>query len=154
ARFDEALELMRRLWTEDNVTFEGEYYKAYNVTLEPKPIQSSLPVLVATSGTPETLDDIARRRLRMLQGFPPADGLNKLGERLRYYAEERRKLGRPEAEIAAGVHDTGVLRRVYVADDIEKSYEEPRDAILWYYSLLDHLNLPPDLKTHIPAEYL
>src|SRR5438094_2742393 len=31
-RFDEALELMQRLWTEDSVTFEGKYYRAYNVT--------------------------------------------------------------------------------------------------------------------------
>jgi natural product biosynthesis luciferase-like monooxygenase protein len=152
-RFDESLELVRRLWSEDNVTFEGKYFRAHNVTLEPKPVQQPLPVMVATSGTPETLNDIARRRLTMLQGFAAADGLNKLGERLTLYAEARRKLGHPEAEIEAAVHDTGVLRRVYVADNLQKSYEEPKDAILWYYGLLDHLNLPADLKTNIPAEY-
>src|SRR5207244_3226620 len=146
ARFDEALDLTQRLWTEDNVTFEGKYYQAYNVTIEPKPVQNPLPVMVATSGTPETLDAVARRKLTMLQGFAASDGLAKLAERLQYYAEARRKLGHPEDEVRAAVHNTGVLRRVYVADDVQKSYDEPKDAILWYYSLLDHLNLPADLK--------
>jgi natural product biosynthesis luciferase-like monooxygenase protein len=153
-RFDEALELMQRLWTEDKVTFEGKFYNAYNVTLEPKPLQKPLPVVVATSGTPETLDAVARRRLTMLQGFAASDGLAKLGERLRYYAEARRRNGDSDAEIEAAVHNTGVLRRVYVADDMEKAYEEPKDAILWFYSLLDHLNLPRDLQDRIPEEYL
>ncbi|MEE9284364.1 MAG: TIGR03619 family F420-dependent LLM class oxidoreductase [Dehalococcoidia bacterium] len=42
-RTDEAIALMRRLWTEDNVTFEGRYYRTTEATIEPKPTQKPCP---------------------------------------------------------------------------------------------------------------
>ena len=37
ARLREALTLIRRLWTEDHLTFEGEYYQTENATIYDKP---------------------------------------------------------------------------------------------------------------------
>ena len=46
-RTDEAIELMRRLWEEQNVTHEGEFYACHNVTVTPKPfLQPSTPVWI------------------------------------------------------------------------------------------------------------
>ncbi len=46
-RTDEAIRLMRRLWEEENVTYEGEFYSCHNVTLTPKPfLQPSTPVWI------------------------------------------------------------------------------------------------------------
>src|SRR5918912_1373302 len=42
-RLVEWLTLIKRLWTEDNVTFEGEHYSCSNVTIEPKPPASPRP---------------------------------------------------------------------------------------------------------------
>ncbi len=42
----EGLELMIKLWTEDKVNFEGEYYKAIDAVLEPKPVQKPYPKLL------------------------------------------------------------------------------------------------------------
>ncbi len=39
-RFDEALELVRRFWLEDEVTHDGEWYRYDAVSVEPKPVQS------------------------------------------------------------------------------------------------------------------
>jgi alkanesulfonate monooxygenase SsuD/methylene tetrahydromethanopterin reductase-like flavin-dependent oxidoreductase (luciferase family) len=41
----EGLDLMIKLWTEDEVTFDGRYYKAEGAVLEPKPIQKPYPLL-------------------------------------------------------------------------------------------------------------
>lgn len=46
ARTDEAIALMRRLWTEDNVTFEGRFYKTTEVTVTPKPRQQPPPIWI------------------------------------------------------------------------------------------------------------
>jgi probable F420-dependent oxidoreductase len=47
ARTDEAIILMRRLWTEDNVTFEGKFYSVQDVTIMPRPWQKNgLPIWV------------------------------------------------------------------------------------------------------------
>jgi len=40
---DEQLEVIPRLWTEDNVTHEGRFFKLYNVTVDPKPVQKPYP---------------------------------------------------------------------------------------------------------------
>lgn len=42
-RSDEALTLMKRLWTEEQVTFEGRYYQADDITLNPPPLQKPHP---------------------------------------------------------------------------------------------------------------
>jgi alkanesulfonate monooxygenase SsuD/methylene tetrahydromethanopterin reductase-like flavin-dependent oxidoreductase (luciferase family) len=42
---EEGLELMIRLWTEDEVTFNGKYYRAQRAVLEPKPVQKPIPTL-------------------------------------------------------------------------------------------------------------
>ena len=42
-RCDEAIVLMRRLWTEENVTFTGKFYSIENVTVMPRPWQRGGP---------------------------------------------------------------------------------------------------------------
>jgi probable F420-dependent oxidoreductase len=44
AWFDEALGLMRRLWTEDEVTHHGERFRVDGVTLRPRPVQQPIEV--------------------------------------------------------------------------------------------------------------
>ncbi len=44
AWFNEALPLMRRLWSEDGVTHEGKRFRIHDVTIRPKPIQDPLEV--------------------------------------------------------------------------------------------------------------
>jgi alkanesulfonate monooxygenase SsuD/methylene tetrahydromethanopterin reductase-like flavin-dependent oxidoreductase (luciferase family) len=41
---DEAVELMRRLWSEDRVTHEGAFYKTHELTIQPKPMQQPIPI--------------------------------------------------------------------------------------------------------------
>ncbi len=48
-RLRESVELMRRLWTEDRVTFEGEYYRTENATIYDKP-DEPVPIYVAAAG--------------------------------------------------------------------------------------------------------
>jgi coenzyme F420-dependent glucose-6-phosphate dehydrogenase len=49
ARLLESITLMRRLWTEERVTFEGHYYKTKKATLYDRP-DRPVPVYVAASG--------------------------------------------------------------------------------------------------------
>jgi coenzyme F420-dependent glucose-6-phosphate dehydrogenase len=49
ARLRESVELIRRLWTEDFVSFEGEYYKTRNATIYDKPDQQ-IPIFISAGG--------------------------------------------------------------------------------------------------------
>ena len=48
-RLKESIELMRRLWTEERVTYEGEYYRTENATIYDRP-DAPIPLYVAASG--------------------------------------------------------------------------------------------------------
>jgi probable F420-dependent oxidoreductase len=45
-RTDEAIHVIRRLWAEDEVTFQGEFYKLDRVTIFPKPWQTPPPIWI------------------------------------------------------------------------------------------------------------
>jgi probable F420-dependent oxidoreductase len=46
-RADEMIVLMRRLWTEENITFEGKFYSVQDVTIMPRPWQKNgLPIWI------------------------------------------------------------------------------------------------------------
>ncbi len=48
-RLKEAIELIRLLWTEDRVSFEGEYYTTRRATVYDRP-ETPLPILIAAAG--------------------------------------------------------------------------------------------------------
>lgn len=53
ARFREAVKLIRQLWSEERVTFEGEYYRTHNATIYDRP-DIPIPVYLAASGPAAT----------------------------------------------------------------------------------------------------
>lgn len=63
ARFRESLTLIRRLWREERVTFEGEFYKTENATIYDRP-QAPVPIYVAAAGAM-----VAKYAGRTAEGF-------------------------------------------------------------------------------------
>src|SRR5262249_55873262 len=43
ARFNEGLAVMRRLWTEDRVDFDGRFFQLEGIAMEAKPVQQPAP---------------------------------------------------------------------------------------------------------------
>ena len=60
-RLDESIRLIKRMWTEDAPSFEGDHYRITDAACEPKPIQSPHPpILVGGAGEEVTLKIVAR----------------------------------------------------------------------------------------------
>ncbi|MEV4638807.1 glucose-6-phosphate dehydrogenase (coenzyme-F420) [Actinoplanes sp. NPDC049548] len=68
ARLKEAVALIRRLWTEDRVTFEGTYYRTELATIYDKPEQP-VPIYIGASGPAAT-----RLAGRVADGFITTSG--------------------------------------------------------------------------------
>lgn len=49
ARFKEALDLIKRLWREERLTYEGKFYRTHNATIYDRP-EHALPIYVAGAG--------------------------------------------------------------------------------------------------------
>jgi len=56
----EGVAIMRRMWAEDEVVFEGRYYNLAGAMSRPKPVQASIPIWVAGGGEKMTLRVAAR----------------------------------------------------------------------------------------------
>ena len=66
-RADEALELMHKLWTEEPVTFSGQYYNVTEASFRPKPVQQPGPPIWVAGGSHAAL----RRAARFGSAFHP-----------------------------------------------------------------------------------
>lgn len=53
-RFIESLEIILRAWTEEELTFEGDYYGTTNLRVVPKPYQIPHPPVYIAANSPET----------------------------------------------------------------------------------------------------
>ena len=65
ARFSEGVELMKALWTEPRVTFDGEFWQLHGAAMEPKPAQKPHPPIWIGANGPAAL----RRAVRLGDGF-------------------------------------------------------------------------------------
>jgi len=110
-RFEECLEIMRRLWEEDQVSYEGKYFRFSDVTINPKPLQHPLPVWIGGDA-----DRPLKRAARLGDAWVPAPWmpLPILAERMAFYKQALREYGR-EAE----VKEFPIRRDIYVAWDRE-----------------------------------
>lgn len=59
-RMDEAIQIIRLLWSQDNLTYRGRYVTLNNVTIEPKPVQESLPPIWIGGRSQPALRRVAR----------------------------------------------------------------------------------------------
>ncbi len=71
-RSEEQIELMRRLWTEELVTFEGRWHKVTDAGINPLPVQRPIPVWFG-GRAPQTISRIARMGDGWFPLFPPDD---------------------------------------------------------------------------------
>lgn len=71
-RLEEWTQLLRRLWTEDDVSHEGEYFQCSGITIEPKPVtKPHPPIWIAsnTFGSPKLVARSLERVARYADGW-------------------------------------------------------------------------------------
>ena len=123
----EQLEIISRLLTEDEVTFDGDHYHVDAVRPFPKPVQERLPLIVGGLAGPRSaalaarwadeyntvfpsLDDVADRRVRLVEAYKEA---NRDPDELRLSMMTRCIVGADEDEV-----------RTRVRADMERAGEE------------------------------
>ena len=122
ARFTEGVELMKALWTEQRVTFDGEFWQLDNAAMEPKPVQKPHPPLwFGGSGRPAL-----RRAVRLGDGFFGAGSSTTAA-----FAEQVAVVREALAERGGGERDFAIAKRVYVAvdQDADRARARINDAL-------------------------
>jgi probable F420-dependent oxidoreductase len=99
ARLEEQVEVLRRYWTQEHVTFEGRWHHLDRVGINPLPVQRPIPIWMGSfvgSVVEKVLERIGRMADGWIPQFPPDAELAAVLERLRGYA---RDAGRDPAEL-------------------------------------------------------
>ncbi|MEK7878764.1 MAG: LLM class flavin-dependent oxidoreductase [candidate division NC10 bacterium] len=128
ARFEEGIEALIRLWTEENVTFEGKFHQFKNVTSLPRPTQKPHPpIWIAVVVTPESFVWAGERGYNLMV-VPYIGEHQELAERLHLYRQAYRERGRgngKEGEVMMVLH-------LYVAESSRKARDECRSYMEQY----------------------
>ena len=86
-RSEEQVEVMRKLWTQELVTFEGEWHKITDAGLNPLPIQRPIPIWFG-GGHDQTLRRVARLGDGWFPLLGPDDKCRAMIEKIRAYTRE------------------------------------------------------------------
>jgi F420-dependent oxidoreductase-like protein len=96
-QLEEALQVIRQLWTEESISFTGSYYRLVNAPFAPKPLQQPHPpILIAGTGEQLTLPLVAKYADMWNAGALP---LPTLAHKIAVLEEHCRRLGRDSGEI-------------------------------------------------------
>jgi probable F420-dependent oxidoreductase len=111
AIFDESLSLIRRLWSEDDVTHHGERFSLDGITVRPRPLQSPLEVWMG-GVAPSELRRVGRLSDGWLPSFVTADDVRHGIDEIRRVAAGHNREIDPEhfgvlIPYSAGGHDAG-----------------------------------------------
>lgn len=133
-RMREGIELLRKIWSEEECTHRGKYYTLENYNIVPKPVQKPPPIWIAVSPDREQagdkIVDQAMRRVAWL-----ADGYITMG----VTAEEMRKRWRVIEATASEIgkdlskFEVAIHGMVNIQDDRRSAYRQAKDYFNHYY---------------------
>src|SRR5262245_26943987 len=128
-RFAEVLEILKRAWTQQRFTFEGEYYRFRNITLVPRPLQSPHPPLRIAATSPDTYPAIGAMGLPIFVAVRLGT-IEELGPNIAAYRAAYRAAGH------AGEGRVYLRVPIYVGETEATARAEPEQSIMQFYRTL------------------
>jgi len=138
-RANEAIEICRKLWTEDHVTYEGKIFQLRDVTMLPKPVQPGGPPIIVSGRSEAAI----RRAARLGDGYMPylftperyADSLKKIYTMAN---DVKRDMSRftPYNFVFTAVAETHEEAHRMAAEKLSKRYNQPFENLVERYCAL------------------
>ena len=131
-RLTEWITILKRLWTEDDVSFEGKQYRFEHITIEPKPAAKPRPpIWIANNATgdKELIRKTHRRVIRHADGWQTSiSDPEDLAWRLADIREQAVELGRDPATI-----ETHLYHNININENTEAALDESKRFLEIYY---------------------
>jgi alkanesulfonate monooxygenase SsuD/methylene tetrahydromethanopterin reductase-like flavin-dependent oxidoreductase (luciferase family) len=133
-RMKEGIQLLRQIWSDDEVMHRGKYYRLEGYNIVPKPVQKPPPIWIAVSPEREQVGDkvvdVAMRRVGVL-----ADGYITMGvtaeelrKRLTVIEHTAKEIGKDLSNFEVAIHGM-----VNIDDDKHAAYAQAKDYFNHYY---------------------
>ncbi len=133
---EEHVQVMRRLWRENNVSYEGKFTRFDHVTIEPKPMQpSGVPIWLASNNIEPGLKRVARLADAWINNIKSPEVFGECWQKIQSYAADA---GRDANSIhpgiyftlAAGGKEAVVEGQQFLAQYYNRSYEAVANSML------------------------
>lgn len=142
--FQESLDILTGLWTQDDFSYKGKYYDIRHATLHPKPLQQPHPPIFVAALSPETFALVAEKGYNLL--VTPT--LMALPELKVFILDAKRRLvehGRDPSSIEFPMN-----WQMHLAATDAEAKERTKEAFSWYFDKVMGL-VPHGAK--VPATY-
>lgn len=124
ARFEEAIAVIRAMWTQENPTFQGRFYSIQGAICYPRPVQDPVPLWIGTiggepfsqeAGMDELMVDVIARHAQWWNNTPAS--VDHCRQRLDMLREACRRNGRDYDAIAKSLETQVLIAEDEVALD-------------------------------------
>src|SRR4051812_10060957 len=122
ARFNEGLTVMKALWSESRVDFEGRFWQLHGAAMEPKPVQQPHPPIWFGGSHPDAL----RRAAKQADGFFGAGS-----QTTEQFAQQVPIIRRALDELDRDRSTFRIAKRIYIAvdDDADRARQRMAAAL-------------------------
>ena len=130
-RFEESLDVLLKAWTQEHFDHEGKFWNLKDVALTPRPLQSPHPqIIVASSGSPETVARVAARGLPLMFGedFLTPDAV---AERFGSYRTGASEAGRSPDGAGVLIGDSWIMLKIHMAESRKEARKMAGPYALW-----------------------
>jgi alkanesulfonate monooxygenase SsuD/methylene tetrahydromethanopterin reductase-like flavin-dependent oxidoreductase (luciferase family) len=128
-RFAEVLEILKRCWSGQRFSFEGQFYKYNNITLVPQPLQKPHPPLRIAATSADTYPAIGAMGLPIFVAVRLGT-IEELGPNIAAYRQAYRAAGH------AGQGKVYLRVPIYVGDTEASARADPEQSIMQFYRTL------------------
>ncbi len=122
-RFEEALDVMLKAWTQESFSYQGRYYQTEDLSVVPKPLQKPHPPIRLAANSPDTFS-IAGRLGTPIFASPLINPPDKLREYLGVHREALRSDVR---------QDVALMFPVHVSDSREQARQECEASLMHFF---------------------
>lgn len=124
-RFVEGIEIIKRLWTEDHVTYEGKEFQIKDVTVDPKPLQKPRPPIWIAANS----DPAVERAAKIGDGWMigPHSAIEELERQVNLCRQTWRATGKP------GEPEIPIIRETFVAKTRKEAVEKAKPCLEQLY---------------------
>ncbi|MBI2229658.1 MAG: LLM class flavin-dependent oxidoreductase [Deltaproteobacteria bacterium] len=124
-RFVEGVEIVKKLWTEDGVNYQGKAFKLKNVSVDPKPLQKPRPPIWLAANTDAAVERAARIGDGWMIG--PHSAIDELQRQVELCRNAWSAAGK------AGAPAVPIIRETFVAKTRKEAVEKARPCMEQLY---------------------
>jgi len=125
SRFVEGVEIIKRLWTEDHLTFDGKEFQIKDVTVDPKPLQKPRPPIWIAANSDAAVERAARIGDGWIIG--PHSAIEELERQVDLFRKSWSGAGKSQKP------DMPIIRETFVAKSRQEAVEKARPCLEQLY---------------------